>query len=85
MGKVHLFTLFLWVIWRTYTTSEVHCGFEIPFSPVRIFPLSGSCYLHNFHHSNNKGAFGSYFTFWDNFMNTNEAFNYFIDDLNKKK
>ncbi|EGR29078.1 sterol desaturase family protein, putative [Ichthyophthirius multifiliis] len=83
-GKVHLFTGFLWIIWRTYTTAEVHSGYEIPFSPVRVFPLSGGSYFHNFHHSNNTGSFGSYFTFWDNFMKTNKQFNNYMKNIFQK-
>jgi len=61
-------------MWRTYTTAEVHSGYEIPFSPVRLFPLSGSTFFHDFHHSHNTGAYGSYFTYWDRIMKTDREF-----------
>lgn len=57
-----------------YTTSEVHSGFEVPFSPVRIFPFSGGAHFHDFHHSHNVGAYGSYFTLWDRLMKTDRDF-----------
>ncbi|KAL4463503.1 hypothetical protein ABPG72_007604 [Tetrahymena utriculariae] len=73
-SRVHIFTAIAWMMWRTYTTAEVHSGYEIPFSPVRVFPLSGSSYFHNFHHSHNVGAYGSYFLFWDHFMKVDRDF-----------
>jgi sterol desaturase/sphingolipid hydroxylase (fatty acid hydroxylase superfamily) len=73
-GKSHIFTMWFWVAWRMYATSEAHSGFEFPWSPVRILPLSGSALFHNYHHSHNDGAFGSFFTFWDHFMKTDISF-----------
>lgn len=71
-NRSHLFTQIGWLIWRLYSTSDVHSGFEIPWNPIRIFPMSTSTYFHDFHHSHNVGTYGSFFTFWDHVMKTDK-------------
>jgi sterol desaturase/sphingolipid hydroxylase (fatty acid hydroxylase superfamily) len=46
-------------------TAEVHSGIENSWSIISVLPLSGTTYSHDFHHSHNNGAYGSFFTFWD--------------------
>lgn len=81
-SKCHIVTLFTWIVWRTYATAEVHSGYELAFSPVRMLPFAsnfthlfeGSSYSHDFHHSKNVGNFGSFFTWWDHIMGTDQPF-----------
>ena len=58
LGKrCHLVTYWLWVVVRVSEGADGHCGYEFPWSPFRIFPLSASSEFHNFHHSHNVGNY----------------------------
>ena len=35
-----MFTFLIWIIWRTWGTAETHSGYEVPWSPCRIVPMS---------------------------------------------
>jgi len=68
MGS-HPTLLWMWLVFREIETVDAHCGYVFPFSPMRPFPFNGP-QRHDYHHSNNTGNFGSFFTFWDKLMGT---------------
>jgi methylsterol monooxygenase/4-alpha-methyl-delta7-sterol-4alpha-methyl oxidase len=75
LGKnMHMITLWMWIVMRVGESLDSHCGYEFSWSPYRLLPLSGSSQYHDFHHSNNVGNYGSYFTFWDTLFKTNEVY-----------
>jgi methylsterol monooxygenase/4-alpha-methyl-delta7-sterol-4alpha-methyl oxidase len=75
LGKnMHMTTLWMWIVMRVGESLDSHCGYEFSWSPYRLLPLSGSSQYHDFHHSNNVGNYGSYFTFWDTLFKTNEVY-----------
>lgn len=84
-GRAHIFTVIAWVWIRIYITAEGHSGYDFPFSPLRIFPMSGGAEFHDFHHSKNSGAYGSSFMFWDRLMKTDRDFCKFREDFYEKK
>ncbi|EGR34105.1 hypothetical protein IMG5_023830 [Ichthyophthirius multifiliis] len=86
--NVHFATYLLWLGIRIFETIDGHCGYEFSWSPYRLLPLSGSSEFHNFHHSHNIGAFGSFFTYWDTICGTNRdyfAYKARKEGLNQKK
>lgn len=64
----------VWTLWRIGETLDAHCGYDLPWSPYRILPFSGSAGHHDYHHSHNKGCFGSFFIFWDALCGTDQAY-----------
>lgn len=75
LGKrMHLITLWMWIIMRVGESLDSHCGYEFSWSPYRLLPLSGSTSFHDYHHSTNVGNYGSYFTFWDTIFKTNKSY-----------
>lgn len=71
MGKrIHIVTYLIWILIRTGEAYDKHAGYEFPWSPFSIVPLSGSGEFHTYHHTNTKGNYGSFFIFWDWMGNT---------------
>jgi len=71
---MHYLSFFMWSMLRTGETVDGHSGFEFPWSPYRLLPFSGSSTAHDFHHSVNIGNYASFFTWWDHWMGTDQAF-----------
>eukprot|EP01016_Furgasonia_blochmanni_P011991 TRINITY_DN1564_c0_g4_i4.p1 TRINITY_DN1564_c0_g4~~TRINITY_DN1564_c0_g4_i4.p1 ORF type:complete len:420 (-),score=102.95 TRINITY_DN1564_c0_g4_i4:330-1520(-) len=72
--QMHQFTQWMWIAIRIFETVDGHSGYDFSWSPFRLLPLSGSATYHNFHHTNNVGNFGSFFTIWDTLMQTNSKY-----------
>lgn len=71
--RAHFVTICLWLALRISETVDAHSGYEFPFSPFVIsnrYFGGGGPSRHEFHHSHNKGCFGSFFVFWDWIMGT---------------
>lgn len=73
-NKCHVVTFWLWIIFQNFESVDAHCGYEFPWSPIRVLPMAAGGEYHNFHHSKNVGNFESYFTFWDTVCGTNRVF-----------
>ena len=71
----HLFTLTVWICFRSYHTVNQHAGYDIPY--LNLNHWAPSIFLgtrqHDFHHEQGKWNFGSIFYFWDNIMGTSHA------------
>jgi sterol desaturase/sphingolipid hydroxylase (fatty acid hydroxylase superfamily) len=71
---LHFATVLAWTMLRTAESIDGHCGYEFPWCPFRLLPLSSSASYHDFHHSHNVGNYSSLFSFWDTIFNTNQHF-----------
>lgn len=71
---MHYWTFLMWNALRVGETVDGHSGYEFPWSPFRLLPFSGSSTGHEYHHWANIGNYGSFFTFWDRLMGTDQAF-----------
>eukprot|EP00043_Microstomoeca_roanoka_P010756 m.101957 g.101957 ORF g.101957 m.101957 type:complete len:289 (-) comp14995_c2_seq1:950-1816(-) len=68
--------LAVWVAVRVWETVEAHSGFEFAWSPFNLcLTVQGGAERHDFHHSRNKGAYGSLTKFWDWACGTDVAYN----------
>jgi len=79
--RAHVYTWWLWICFRVAETVDGHCGYNFPWSPYRVIPMSGSSAYHDFHHSHNVGNYSSFFTWWDTLMGTNQAYRVFVRKL----
>jgi len=62
-------------LWIFTANLDDHLGYAFPWSPVRWFPFSAGTDAHEFHHSHNKGCFGSKLSIWDSAFGTDRAYN----------
>ena len=75
LGRIiHPSTVMLFGFLRTIESIDGHCGYEFPWSPFRLIPLSASSTYHRFHHTHNVGNYSSFLTFWDTVLGHNAEF-----------
>ncbi len=72
--RVHIVSVWVWNAFMFWETTEAHGGYDLPFSPLRLL---GTAAKHDFHHSHNKGCYGSMFGIWDWAMGTDADFRRF--------
>lgn len=72
--RSHMFTLWMFVFVRVTVSHDEHCGFTIPWSPVRLLPFGSSAAAHTWHHRFNHGMYASQFSFWDALLGTDRLF-----------
>jgi sterol desaturase/sphingolipid hydroxylase (fatty acid hydroxylase superfamily) len=72
--RSHMFTLWMFVFVRVTVSHDEHCGFTIPWSPVRLLPFGSSAAAHTWHHRYNLGMYASQFSFWDALLGTDKLF-----------
>jgi len=72
--RSHMFTLWAFVFLRVVVSHDEHCGFNLPWSPVRILPFGSSANAHAWHHRYFDGMYASQFSFWDSIFATDKGF-----------
>jgi len=82
---LHYYVFWMWMIVRVGETVDGHCGYDFPWSPYRLLPFSGSAAVHDYHHSHNVGNFGTFFTYWDDFMGTSKDFHKYLKKQAEKE
>jgi sterol desaturase/sphingolipid hydroxylase (fatty acid hydroxylase superfamily) len=83
VGQVHVVTFWLWLVIRVVETVDAHSGYDFPLNPFNCLPFQGGPERHDYHHMYNVGSFGSFFTFWDWVMGSDQSFK--NHKLNQKK
>lgn len=77
--NMHIGTLAIWLFIRIWETSDAHSGYVFPWSPWNMMlSVQGGTIRHDYHHSHNMGAYGSFFKFWDWAMGTDVHFNAYL-------
>ncbi|XP_038577397.1 cholesterol 25-hydroxylase-like protein [Micropterus salmoides] len=68
----HTLTEMLFYVINMYLSVEAHSGYEFPWSPHRLVPLSlyGGAPHHDLHHLKFKVNYAPYFTHWDRLFGT---------------
>ena len=69
-SKAHCFMFLFWQMWKIFESTEAHCGYEFPWSPIRILPFASGPSFHDFHHSKNVGTYCGIIYLWDHFNNS---------------
>jgi len=73
--KMHFCTFMVWIVIRISEIVDAHSGYALPFSIWEIsLRLQGGADRHEFHHSHNKGSYGSFTKFWDWLFNTDSHY-----------
>ncbi len=74
----HVYTYYLWLAIRLVESQDGHSGYDLWFMPFRYFPFRPGAQVHDYHHSHNKGNYGSLSTFWDWLCGTDQSYKEFI-------
>lgn len=67
-------TLAIWIIVRLSESFEAHCGYEFPWSPFAVIPLSTPASYHFHHHAENVGNYATFFSLWDLIFGSNTKY-----------
>lgn len=61
-GQVHIFTLWIWLLWREYRGAEAHCGYSgLPWQLANYMGfLYGGSDAHDLHHLLYNYNYGGY-------------------------
>jgi len=70
----HLFTLWIWLLFRLWQTVDVHSGYDFPWSPNHFIPFWGGADFHDFHHMAFVGNYASTFTYCDKLFGTDDKY-----------
>ena len=71
---MHFLTVMMWGMVAVIDSHNGHCGYEFPWVPQKLFPFNLPPSYHDFHHTKNKGNYGSAITIWDSLFDTNYEF-----------
>lgn len=80
----HLLTLWIWLFIRTVEGLDGHSGYDFWWVPFRYFPFRPGAAVHDFHHSHNKGNYGSFFQFWDWICGTDKSYKKHVQEMKER-
>lgn len=66
----HVATAYLWIALRQWEAAEGHCGYDLPWTPTKLFPGSDGALHHDAHHAKINGNFAGFFPHCDRWFGT---------------
>jgi len=69
-GRLHIFTMYLWIVGRLFQAIDAHSGYEFPWSLHHFLPFWAGADHHDTHHERFIGNYASSFRWWDYVMDT---------------
>jgi sterol desaturase/sphingolipid hydroxylase (fatty acid hydroxylase superfamily) len=73
--KMHVWTLFAWLIVGINCTVETHSGYDLPWSMYQVIPFMCTTDYHEYHHRfHNKGNYSGTLMLWDQIWGTNQNY-----------
>lgn len=63
--RPHILVIWTWLALRIWEACDGHSGLDLIFVPFRYFPFRPGAQVHDFHHSQNVGNYGSMTSMWD--------------------
>ncbi|RLV91850.1 Methylsterol monooxygenase [Spathaspora sp. JA1] len=69
-GKLHLFTVCCWIVFRLFQAVDAHSGYEFPWSLHHFVPFWAGADHHDEHHHYFIGGYASSFRWWDYVLGT---------------
>jgi len=70
LAGAHVVTVYAWVVVRQWEAAEGHCGYHLPFSPLRLLPGHHGADFHDFHHSRLVGNYAGFLAWVDRVAGT---------------
>jgi len=72
--KAHLFTLWVWLLFRVWQVVDCHSGYNFPWSSNHWLPFWGGADFHDYHHMSFVGNYASTFTYCDKWFGTDTKY-----------
>ena len=72
-GDLHLFTMYMWIVFRLFQAIDAHSGYDFPWSMRHFVPFWAGADHHDIHHEKFIGNYASSFRWWDYFLDTEAA------------
>ncbi|EJT74542.1 C-4 methylsterol oxidase [Gaeumannomyces tritici R3-111a-1] len=69
-GDLHLFTMYMWIVFRLFQAIDAHSGYDFPWSLRKILPFWAGADHHDLHHERFIGNYASSFRWWDYALDT---------------
>ncbi|ODH50490.1 hypothetical protein GX48_03451, partial [Paracoccidioides brasiliensis] len=69
-GKLHILTMYIWIMLRLFQAIDAHSGYEFPWSLHHFLPIWAGADHHDVHHEKFIGNFASSFRWWDYCLDT---------------
>lgn len=69
-GDLHLFTMYMWIVFRLFQAIDAHSGYDFPWSLRHFIPFWAGADHHDLHHEKFIGNYSSSFRWWDFFLDT---------------
>lgn len=66
----HVVTVWVWLTLRQWEAAEGHCGYDLPWSPTHLLPLSDGAVHHDVHHARVKGNYAGFLSYLDGVFGT---------------
>ena len=82
--RPHILVVWSWLIIRIWEACDGHSGYDLVFVPFRYFPFRPGAQVHDFHHSQNVGNYGSLTVFWDWLCGTDLSYKDYCTKLTAK-
>jgi plant 4alpha-monomethylsterol monooxygenase len=79
----HVLTVWIWVAVRQLEAADGHCGYDLPFMPLKWLPLSDGAVHHDFHHAKVHGNYAGFFPWLDRLLGTSAAG--YADDRDRRR
>ncbi|KAI6653357.1 Methylsterol monooxygenase 1-like [Oopsacas minuta] len=82
--RPHILVVWGWLVLRIWEACDGHSGYDLIFVPFRYFPFRPGAQVHDFHHSQNAGNYGSLTSLWDWLCGTDLSYKDYIARQNIK-
>lgn len=66
--SAHLYVLYIWIVFRQFEAADGHCGYDLPYNPVKLIPLYKGAAYHDFHHARFKGNYAGFLPYLDRWL-----------------
>eukprot|EP00298_Acanthocystis_sp_HF-20_P002717 c1309_g1_i1.p1 GENE.c1309_g1_i1~~c1309_g1_i1.p1 ORF type:complete len:265 (-),score=78.09 c1309_g1_i1:30-824(-) len=66
----HFLLMWLWMMLRLGISIDQHCGYDLPFNPLKLVPFYSGIRHHDLHHEKFNYNFSSTFVWWDRLLGT---------------
>lgn len=69
-NDLHLFTMYMWIVFRLFQAIDAHSGYDFPWSLHHFLPFWAGAEHHDMHHEKFIGNYSSSFRWWDYIFDT---------------
>ncbi|CED83720.1 c-4 methyl sterol oxidase [Phaffia rhodozyma] len=71
---LHIFTVYVWVIFKLFQAVEAHSGYDFPWGPRHWIPFWSGAEHHDYHHMAFVNNYSTSFRWWDHLLGTDDKY-----------